>query len=152
MPKPGFEKIQRSDTCLFGPRKLLLCGFAAEAQPKFKSLLDILGIVDLPLIWILQEQSSETIKTLIELPDGWGASQSSSLPRTIVVSGISENELHQLMTGCRRAGMKHSLWAALTPTSLQWPLQRLLAELSAEHQALSAKKTPGPKQPSTAAD
>jgi hypothetical protein len=152
MSDPGFEKIQRSDKRLFGPRKLLLCGFAAEAQPKFKSLLEILEIVDLPLIWILQEQSAETINALVELPDGWGANQSSTLPRAIIVSGISENELHQLMTGCRRAGMKQALWAALTPTSIHWPLQQLLAALSAEHQAMSAKKPPAPGQRPTEAD
>ena len=152
MTKPGFEKIQHSDKYMFGPRKLLLCGFAAEAQPKFKSLLKMLGMDDLPVVWIPKEHSSEPIKDLVELPDGWGAFQSSTLPRTIIVSGISENELHQLMTGCRRAGMKQALWAALTPTSIQWRLQQLLAELSAEHQALSANKTPGTKKPPIEAD
>jgi len=152
MSDPGFEKIQRSDKRLFGPRKLLLCGFAAEAQPDFESLLEILGIADLPLIWILQEQAAETINALVDLADGWGATQSSTLPRAIIVSGISENELHQLMTGCRRAGMKQALWAALTPTSIQWPLQQLLAALSAEHQALSARKPPTADQPPSEAD
>jgi len=152
MSDPGFEKIQRSDKRLFGPRKLLLCGFAAEAQPKFKSLLEVLGIVELPLIWILQEQSADPINVLVDLPDGWGATQSSTLPRAIIVSGISENELHQLMTGCRRAGMKQALWAALTPTSIQWPLQELLAALSAEHRAMSARKPPAPDPPPSEAD
>ncbi len=142
MSKSGFEKIQHSDKCLFGPRKLLLCGFAAQVQSKFKTLLELLGVGNLPLVWISEKQSQETLKDLVELSDGWGASQSSTLPRAIIVSGISENELHQLMSGCRKAGMKQALWAALTPTSMQWPLQRLLAMLAAEHKALSAEGAP----------
>jgi hypothetical protein len=34
-----FEKVSRSDKTLYGPRKLLLCGFADAAQPKFLTVL-----------------------------------------------------------------------------------------------------------------
>jgi len=150
MSKPGFEKIQHSDKCLFGPRKLLLCGFAGTVQSKFKTLLEMLGMGDLPLVWISEKQSAETLKDLVELSDGWGASQSSALPRAIIVGGISEKELHQLMSGCRKAGMRQALWAALTPTSMQWPLHQLLAALSAEHKAVSVEREP--KRPPIEAD
>jgi Domain of unknown function (DUF3783) len=140
MTRPGFEKIQHSSKSLFGPRKLLLCGFAAEAQSKFRTLLAVLGIADLPLIWISQDQAARTLHDLVELPDGSGETQSSGLPRAIIVSGITEMELHQLMAGCRQAGLKQVLWAALTPTSVQWPLEHLLAELAAEREALQDRR------------
>ncbi len=142
MSKSGFEKIQHSDDRLFGPRKLLLCGFAVAAQSKFKSLMEMIGMADLPLVWIAQDQEGETLHDLAKLPDGWGACRSSTLPRAIIVSGISENELHQLMAGCRKAGMQQALWAVLTPTSNEWRLQKLLTELSTERAAFSGKPSP----------
>ena len=140
MAQPGFKKVQRSDDCLYGPRKLLLCGFTTEAQPKFESLLAMLGISGLPLVWLSEADSDEKIGNLVESPHGTGAGQSSSLPRAIIVSGITQNELHLLMTGCRQAGMKAALWAALTPTSAGWRLQHLLAELAAERKAMAMKE------------
>ena len=140
MSKPGFEKIGRSGTCLFGPRKLLLCGFGPEAQEKFKALLEMLGLSRLALVWLSQDQSEERIGNLVKLADGSGRAQPSNLPRAVIVSGITQDELHQLMSGCRNAGMKQALWAALTPTSVQWPLKHLLAELAAEHRALAARQ------------
>jgi len=142
MPKPGFEKIEHSDSRLFGPRKLLLCGFSDQAQEKFTALLEMIGIEDLPVVWVLDQQAEMTLQELIGLPSGAGVCQSSTLPRAIVVSGITENELHQLMSACRKTGMKQALWAALTPTSSTWRLRRLLAELSAEKAAMSRGQQP----------
>lgn len=139
MSNSGFEKIQHSHKTLFGPRKLLLCGFEVESQKKFKILLKMIGIKALPLVWVTDQQSTETLKALVELPNGNGTGQTSNLPRAIIISGITENELHQLMSGCRKAGMKQALWATLTPTSNHWELQKLLSELIVERNALTAR-------------
>ena len=57
------------------------------------------------------------------------------------MAGISENELHRLMTVCKKAGMRNALWAALTPTSETWTLAALLAELSAERRQMQPKRS-----------
>lgn len=144
MARSGFEKIQNSQKTLFGPRKLLLCGFEVEAQKKFEILLEIIGMNNLPLVWVNEQQNQETLQSIVELPADNGAGQTSNLPRTIIISGITENELHHLMSGCRNAGMKQALWATLTPTSIHWELQKLLAELLAERNALAARSTQTP--------
>lgn len=140
MSKGSFEKIQNSDKRLYGPRKLLLTGFAGNVQPKFKTLLQMLGISDVALVWATEDQLDTTIDDLVQLPGGSGSGRSSSLPRAVIVGGIAENELHSLISGCRKAGMKQALWATLTPTSVTWRLRQLLSELAAEHAALSSKK------------
>jgi hypothetical protein len=43
------------------------------------------------------------------------------------------------MSGCRKAKMQQALWATLTPTSTDWTLKDLLAELDAERQALAKR-------------
>jgi hypothetical protein len=139
MTEAGFEKISRSDDALYGPRKLLLCGFPAGAQSTFATLLEMVGIRNIGLVWATADQSSRTLAALMDEPDGFGGGTASDLPRAVIVAGISEKELHLLMSGCRKAKMQQALWATLTPTSTDWTLKDLLAELDAERQALAKR-------------
>ena len=140
MSKGKFEKVTNTDRCLHGPRMLLLTGFSADAQSKFKSLVQTLGFSKLALVWATEGQSETLIGDLVQLPDGTGSGATSSLPRAIIVGGVSEKELQRLISGCRKAGLTQVLWATLTPISVTWQLQNLLAELAAERAALSRKK------------
>lgn len=139
MTKGSFKKVRHSDKCFHGPRMLLLTGFVSGVQAKFKTLIGTLGLKDIGLVWANEDLSETPLANLVQLPDGSGSGQSSLLPRAIIAGGITENELHRLMSGCRKAGLKRVLWATLTPTSVNWQLQRLLGELVAEHAALSRK-------------
>jgi len=135
----SFEKVSTSDKSLYGPRRLLLCGFSAEAQPKFETVLKAVGLQDVPKAWASDDQGDLLLSELLGLSDNSGRGLSSNLPRAIVVAGISQNELINLMTVCKQAGMKNALWATLTPTSESWVLRRLLTELAAEREALAKK-------------
>jgi hypothetical protein len=135
-----FEKVTSSQKLLFGPRKLLLCGFGPEAQKKFAGLLDLVGIADVPKIWATTEQGATALSDLMRLPEGSGAGMASSLPRAVVVGGITQAQLISLMNVCRKSGMQPSLWACLTPVSEKWPLEQLLAELAREHAAMQKQK------------
>jgi hypothetical protein len=139
-----FQKVARTHKPLYGPRKLLLCGFAAEVQPKFIKLLDIIGLAEIPLVWVTEDQAGLSVGELISLENGTGTGLSSELPRAVIMSGITQNELHALMSGCRQSGMQQALWATLTPTSQTWPLQNLLHELASEHRAMQARKQQRP--------
>ena len=81
----------------------------------------------------------ETTTQIPALPPGAGRGESSTLPRAIIVAGITERQLQTLMAVCRKTGMKQALWATLTPTSETWLLKQLLAELTAERKALHKK-------------
>ncbi|MBC2710277.1 MAG: DUF3783 domain-containing protein [Desulfosarcina sp.] len=132
-----FEKVKHSDNRMYGSQKLLLCGFPAPAQTKFMAILKMAGLQDVSVVWANEAHGQATLAALLALPDQSGAGSGSNLPRAIIVSGITENQLHGLMTICRKAGMQQALWAALTPTSETWPLAQLLTELQAERKALS---------------
>ena len=140
MTDDGFQKVDQSDNLLYGPRKLLLCGFPADAQSKFMTLLKMIGLSEMPVVWITEDQADIHVGELVQLEDGAGSGVSSDLPRAIIMSGISQNELHILMAGCRKSGMQQPLWATLTPTSETWPIQNLLKELAAEHEAMKKSK------------
>lgn len=134
-----FDKVTQSDKPLYGPRKLLLCGFAAAMQANFAKVLEFTGLAGLDVVWMAADQADDEIGQLMELAPDTGTGTDSNLPRAIVVAGISENELHDLMNTCRASGMKSALWAVLTPVSEKWTLRQLLAELEAERTALQDK-------------
>ena len=137
MTDGDFEKVKRSDNPMYGPRKLIVCGFPAPAQPKFAAVLKMAGLADIAVLWANQAHAPKILSALLHLTAGAG--EDSKLPRAIIVSGLTENELHTLMAVCRKTGMKQALWATLTPTSETWPLGQLLEELQAERKALSKR-------------
>ena len=140
MTDAKFEKVSRTDQSLYGPRKLLLCGFSQSVQPNFNKLLELIGLSEIPKVWVTENQAGIQVGELLKLEDssGWGVS--SELPRAIIMAGITQNEMHGLMTGCRQSKMKQTLWATLTPTSETWTIQSLLNELAAEHKAMQQQK------------
>jgi hypothetical protein len=137
--KTKFEKVTRSEKLLYGPRRLLLCGFGAEAQNKLNAVLGMAGLADVPKIWVATEQGVMALADLLELPDGSGTGGASVLPRAIIVAGITEAQLISLMTICKKSGMQETLWAVLTPVSEKWTVQQLLTELIREREALHKK-------------
>ena len=140
MSDAGFEKVSPSDKPMYGPRKLLICGFSAEVHPKFVKFLEILGLPGMPIIWVAEAHAGSLISEVLALPDNTGWGESSDLPRAIIMCGLTQNELHLLMSGSREAGMQPPLWASLTPTSETWTVITLLQELATEHQAMQKKK------------
>ena len=106
MTEATFEKLGRTNKTLYGPRKLVLCGFAPEAQSNFRTLLEMLGLKNLPLIWAGAQDGPLTLGQLLDKPADTGYGEASGLPRAIIAAGIEENELHRLMAGCRQAGMQ----------------------------------------------
>jgi hypothetical protein len=140
MNNATFTKVSKSDKRLYGPRKLLICGFSSDIQPRFMTLLEMIGLSEIPKVWVTEDQGDMCIRELVELKDGTGEGLSSDLPRAIIMSGITQNELHQLMASCRKSGMKRPLLATLTPISETWTIQNLLHELAAEHTAMQKRK------------
>jgi len=141
MSEAGFEKVSPSDKPMYGPRKLLICGFSSEIQPHVVRLLEIIKLSDIPRIWVTEEHAATLISEVMALADNTGWKASSVLPRAIIMCGLTQNELHLLMSGSRQAGMQPPLWATLTPTSENWTVQDLLNELAAEHRAMQQRKS-----------
>jgi hypothetical protein len=137
--KSTFEKVTRSEKILYGPRKLLLCGFGAESQKKFESLLGMVGLADVAKVWVTTEQGALPPTDLLALADGSGSGAASALPRAVIVAGITEAQLISLMTACRKSGMQPALWAVLTPVSEKWAVEQLLAELAREREAMQKR-------------
>ena len=141
MSDGGFEKVSASDEPMYGPRKLLICGFSVEIQPHVVKLLEVIKLSDIPRIWVTAEHAGTPISDVLALEDNTGWGVTSELQRAIIMCGLTQNELHLLMSASREAGMKPPLWATLTPSSETWTVQDLLKELAAEHQAMQQRNS-----------
>ncbi len=137
MTKGTFEKVGDSDKKMFGPRKIIICGFPAKGQSHFTKLLKKLGLDEIPVVYVKNELSEKKMRDIAELPQGTGEGEDSTLPLAIIMSGFTENELKNLMAGYREAGFPPPFWAVLTETSVDWPLKKLLDDLAAEREALT---------------
>ena len=130
-----FEPIQQdSEQRMFGPRAVLLCGFDAQEQERLAEIVS--RFPSLPLSVVRAEDEQKNVGALLERPDRTGFGEKTTLPRLVLMSGLTQQELHRFMGAYRETGLTRPMWAALTPTSATWTLAALLEELDAERKAM----------------
>jgi hypothetical protein len=145
MTDATFEKLDPSEQPLYGPRRLILCGFDAGARSDFERLIRVAEMEALDCLWAGDAEGSLDLKTLFKQPIGDAAdpaamSKAADHPRSVIAGGLKQKEFHLLMNLSREVGMPATLWAVLTPVSERWTLDALLRELSAERSAMAARK------------
>jgi hypothetical protein len=133
-----FEKIGKTERALYGPKKLLVCGFPADGRKLFAAAQKTAGVGAVETVWLDESHADHRLADLMEMPGGTDneAASAAGLPRAVIVGGIAETQLRSLMTVAKKTGITNVLWAVLTPTSEQWTLARLLAELESERRAV----------------
>jgi hypothetical protein len=135
-----FQKIQESDERMYGPKGILVCGYPAPEHRFFALFMDKAGFSDRPIIFPTSKDAGKTLKELLGLTTESGMGEPAGLPRAIIMSGFTQNEVHRIMYAYRQAGLPAQLWATLTPLSENWLLADLLNELVKENDALKGRK------------
>ena len=135
-----FQKIQESDERMYGPKGILVCGFPPPEHRFFALFMDKAGFSDRPIIFPTNEDAGKTLRELFNLTTGSGMGEPADLPRAVILSGFTQNELHRIMDAYRQAGLPAQLWATLTPVSENWLLADLLKELLKENEILKEEK------------
>ncbi len=135
-----FQKMGESDVPRPGPRRILICGYEKQAQANIEGLtammVEKLNLTAIPLAFATEEELPRKLLDVFEgpLPDGEKAAE---MERAVIMSGLSEKEIHAFMGGFRTLQLPKPLWATLTPMSSEWTLGYLLNELSSERKALA---------------
>jgi len=149
MTDATFEKLDASEQPLYGPRRLILCGFDAAARSDFEKLIRVSEIENLDCLWAGEREGGLELKALfehpLEAPSDSGLPKDTIHPRAIIAGGMLQKEFHLLMNLSREVAMPPTLWAVLTPTSASWTLNALVRELSAERAAMEARKLQRPQ-------
>jgi len=133
--KGTFKKIGKSKKQMYGPRKILVCGYPATEQDSILSLIQELTFDYTPTVFATESNLDSSLKDILELADKYGLGESSNMKRAIIMSGLNQQELQKFMRAYKYAGLPPQLWAGLTPISENWLLKTLLDELSAEAEA-----------------
>jgi hypothetical protein len=140
MSQGSFEKVGISSERMYGPRKIALCGYTLSEHRVFIKLLESNQLTPLPLAFAGDADLEKSLGEIMALPDKYGSGKDSQIPRAIILSGITEEELHIIMKAYRGLGLPKPLWAVLTQVSESWTLNELLEELTAESKALNDSK------------
>jgi len=138
--KGEFNRIDRSEKRMYGPRGLLVCGYAEEERNAFLDFLSKINMSDVNVIFAVNQDVDRNLGELFTHEHRAGITGPSELPRSVIMSGLSQNELHGLMRAYREAEFVSQIWASLTPVSETWTLKALLVELLAEARAMQKKQ------------
>jgi hypothetical protein len=140
MGDENFQRIQESDERMYGPKGVLVCGYPPPEHRFFAMFMDKAGFSDRPIIFPTNEDAEKTLKEVFCLTTRSGMGGHADLPRAVIMSGFTQNEVQRIMVAYRQAGLPAQLWATLTPISEHWLLADLLKELLKEHALLKEKK------------
>ncbi len=134
-----FDPIGTSDERMFGPRAIIASGFDASEQRELLEVLAHAGLADVPVCFANSAEASVPMGELAARRETTGRGVVSGLARAVVLSGVTEAELHGVMSGYRERRLPRPLWATLTEVSTGWTLGELLSELVAERAAIEGR-------------
>jgi hypothetical protein len=135
-----FEKLGKSEERMYGPKGILVCGYPIAEHEPLANALEKLGFGDRPIIFITDNELAETLKDVLTYENRSGIGQPSDMPRAVIMSGFTQEEVHRFMSAYRQAGLPSQLWGTLTPASESWSVSLLLKELAAEDEAMKRQR------------
>lgn len=147
--KGTFVAIGESEQRLFGPTAIVLCGFSPDGQKALRQLWAQSGLGEIP---VRAAAAADLQRTCLEVAEGGTLLTAtpegveSSMPRAVLLSGLMERQVTQVMRIYRESGAPAPLWAALTEHSQSWPLSGLLRELEQERKAFEKMSAEGRKR------
>lgn len=138
--KGNMRKVGKSSKKMYGPQKLLVCGYPEADQKTLLLLLKESGLSIFPVIFATNNDLQKSLREILISENGGGDGDIIEMKRAIIMSGFTQKQLHTLMTAYRKAKLPAQHWATLTPTSDNWPLTKLLDELAAEAEAIKKQR------------
>lgn len=142
-----FQEVGTTDDRREGPRAILACGFEPREQETLERTLASIGVDDAPAVFAAQADGDRLVGDLLAAGEASGRGIPADVPRAVVLSGLSSNEIHAVMAAYRAAGLPRPLWASLTTNSAGWPLRRLVSELAAEDAVMHRPSADGGPSP-----
>jgi len=110
-----FQRVEKTAEKMYGPRKLLVCGYLAKEQETFMTCVKETDLNDLPVVFIGEDEGDKLISEMLTWDNGHGTGEDSSLGRAVIMSGFFKEELHRLMKNYRESGMPGQLSGQRSP-------------------------------------
>ncbi len=132
MSHTKLKRVGDSKKRMYGPRCMLVCGFSSDERRTILSMTKNKKLKDIPVVFTAIKDRLELMKNMLTREHQTGLDGDCELERAIIMSGLTEKELHQTMAAYKKLKLPKPLWATLTPTSEKWTVEALIAELSNE--------------------
>jgi len=117
---------------MYGPRGILVCGFSSNERKTILKIFTNKKFKHLPVVFTDSEDRLELMKDMITRAHQTGMGHECGLEHAIIMSGLTEKELHRTMKAYKEVKLPKPLWATLTPTSESWTVEALISELNSE--------------------
>ena len=128
----SLKVVGESQKRMYGPRGILVCGFSSEDRKTIMKMFNDKKFKNLPVVFTTGDDRTELMKDMITKPHQTGLENECALDRAIIMSGLTEKEFHRTMKTYKKLKLTKPLWATLTPTSENWTVESLIAELNSE--------------------
>lgn len=128
----SLKVVGESKKRMYGPRGILVCGFSREERKAIDKMFNDKKFKTLPVIFTSRNDQPALMKDMITRPHQTGMDGECGLDPAIIMSGLTEKELHRVMSTYKKLKMSKPLWATLTPTSENWTVEALISELNNE--------------------
>ena len=124
---------------MYGPKVLLICGYPVEERNVLLDLIYKTGLTGFRIVFASSGDLDRGLGEILQHEDRAGIDEDSTMPRAVIMSGLKQKELHNLMAAYRKGGFPRQIWATLTPVSEKWSLEKLLKELESEDLAMKRR-------------
>jgi len=128
----SLKVVGESREKMYGPRSILVCGFSSDERKTILNIFKNKKFKGLPIVYTTSEDRLELIKNMVIRNHESGIDSVCGLERAIIMSGLTEKELHLTMSAYKKTKLLKPLWATLTPTSQNWTVEALISELNNE--------------------
>ena len=128
----SLKVVGESREKMYGPRSLLICGFSSDERKTILKIFKNKKFKNLPIVYTTSEDRLERMKNMVMRDHASGLDSECGLERAIIMSGLTEKELHLTMSAYKKMKLPKPLWATLTPTSQNWTVEALISELNKE--------------------
>lgn len=128
----SFKTVGETDHRMYGPRSIVVFGFSGGERKIIFNVFQDLKFKDLPVVFTGGGDNTALMKEMVGRAHKSGLAEACDLTPAIIMSGLTEKELHKTMAACKRRKLPPILWATLTPTSENWTVEALMSELMTE--------------------
>ena len=128
----SLKVVGDSKNRMYGPRGIVVCGFTPEERQTILKMFNDKKFKHLPVVYTTMNDRTELMKDMISRTHQTGLENECGLDRAIIMSGLTEKELHRTMKTYKKLKLPKPLWATMTPTSENWTVENLISELNSE--------------------
>mgnify|MGYP000870061606 CR=1 FL=1 len=140
MTDATFRKLDDSNQRGPGPRIILIGGFQANEVVLLKEFVDKTFTDKIRLRLCTANMLEKTLGDALSRPVEDNPAPPDKLPRFLLLSGMSNQEIHALINRYGSTGLPRPMFAATTPANMNFMLRQLLLELLQEHKAMMARR------------